>query len=135
MLKSCLIPMKSDIQTVGARTQCFFGLSRLVHCIATFESQCFLETELGLSWSPESRIRLRSSVVFLVGNSVRMDISCFGPVIHVCIDKFSWSSLRCPLWKWGNPHFGLTHFYVVSSKTLPLYGLISNSVTEVRTAD
>ena len=63
MLKSCLIPMKSDIQTVGARTQCFFGLSRLVHCTATFESQCFLETELGHSWSPASRIRLPSYVV------------------------------------------------------------------------
>lgn len=63
MLKSCLIPMKSDIQTIGARTHCFFGLSRLVHCTATSESQCFLETKLGVSWSPESRIRLLSSVV------------------------------------------------------------------------
>lgn len=113
MLRSCLIPMKSDIQTVGARTQCFFGLSRLVHCAATFESQCFLETELGLSWSPESRICLPSSVVSLVGNSVWLDINCFGPAIHICIDKFSWSSLRYSLWKWGKPpHFELTHFYV-----------------------
>lgn len=63
MLRSCLIPMKSDIQTVGTRTQCFFGLSRLVHCTSTFESQCFLETKLGLSWSPESRNSLLSFVV------------------------------------------------------------------------